>query len=185
MFPEKLHNKLLARTENKSLRDLLAVNDLIDFSSNDYLGFAKSETIFNQAHQYLLDNKSKINGATGSRLLSGNYSLYGELELELSNYHNSESALIFNSGYTANLGLFSSVPQRGDIILYDEYAHASIRDGIKLSNAKAYKFQHNNLEDLERLLSIYGINTDVYVVTESVFFYGWRFTRFSNNVSNK
>lgn len=169
MFPDKLHKKLLARTENKSLRVLGSSNDVIDFSSNDYLGFAKSEAIFNEAHQYLLDSRFKVNGATGSRLLSGNYSLYNELELKLSNYHHSESALLFNSGYNANLGLFSSVPQRGDIILYDEYAHASIRDGIKLSNAKAYKFQHNNLDDLERLLSSYSKDTVVYVVTESVF----------------
>ncbi|MFD0964460.1 aminotransferase class I/II-fold pyridoxal phosphate-dependent enzyme [Pseudofulvibacter geojedonensis] len=172
MFPDKLHKKLLNRIENRSLRGLATRDDLIDFSSNDYLGFAKSEAIFNKAHQYLLDSSLKVNGATGSRLLSGNYSLYNELEAKLSNYHNSESALLFNSGYNANLGLFSSVPQRGDIILYDEYAHASIRDGIKLSNAKAYKFQHNNLDDLssqlERSREFFSEN-EIYVVTESVF----------------
>lgn len=170
MFPKKLHNKLIERKENQSLRQLDSFNDLIDFSSNDYLGFAKSEIIFNQVHQYLVDVKCAQNGATGSRLLSGNHSLYTEVEKQLCEWHQSEAALIFNSGYNANLGLFSCVPQRGDVILYDEYSHASIRDGIQLSNAKAYKFQHNNLEDLDRLLDRSSeINGQIYVVTESVF----------------
>ncbi|MGJ8743881.1 aminotransferase class I/II-fold pyridoxal phosphate-dependent enzyme [Polaribacter sp.] len=149
----------------------------IDFSSNDYLGFAKSEVIFDKTHQFLVDKKIKINGATGSRLLSGNHALYNKVETMLSQFHQSQTATIFNSGYDANLGFFSCVPQRGDIILYDEAIHASIRDGIQLSNAKAFKFKHNNLEDLEeKLLKLTKNNhscktkhIEVYVVTESVF----------------
>ena len=63
--------------------------------------------------------------------------------------------MIFNSGYDANIGFFSAVPQRNDVILYDEYSHASIRDGIKLSNAKAYSFKHNDLVDLEKKLKLF------------------------------
>ena len=151
-LPKNLQQKLQQREENNSLRTLPVSNKLIDFASNDYLGFAQNETIFNNAHQYLIDNNIKINGATGSRLISGNHNLYTIAEDYIALFHQSESALIFNSGYDANVGFFSSVPQRNDIILYDELCHASIRDGIQLSNAKAYKFQHNDCEDLEVII---------------------------------
>ncbi|WP_370398306.1 aminotransferase class I/II-fold pyridoxal phosphate-dependent enzyme [Tenacibaculum dicentrarchi] len=170
-FPKKLTQKLLHRIENNSLRTLGQKNTLIDFSSNDYLGFAKSEAIFNKTHQFLIDNSILQNGATGSRLLSGNHHLYNSIEKELSKFHHSEEALIFNSGYDANIGFFSAVPQRGDIILYDEFIHASIRDGIQLSNAQSFKFKHNNLEDLEKKISKHQSknDTEIYVVTEAVF----------------
>ena len=173
-FPNKLENKINLRKENKAFRSLGKSTKLIDFSSNDYLGFAKSETIFDETHQFLVDENIKINGATGSRLLSGNHQLYSIVEKQISEFHQSESALIFNSGYDANVGFFSAVPQRGDVIIYDELIHASIRDGIQLSNAKAYKFKHNDLEDLEVLLKRYSeliseSDNEIYVVTESVF----------------
>ena len=169
-FPISLSQKLQHRKQNNALRQLVAPNDLIDFASNDYLGFAKSETIFNQTHQYLLDNQIKINGATGSRLLSGNHSVYIEAEAYIAHFHQSQSALIFNSGYDANVGFFSSVPQRNDIILYDELCHASIRDGIQMSTAKAYKFQHNDAAELEVLITKFkSEGNEVYIVTESVF----------------
>lgn len=169
-FPKILSNKLEIRKQNFALRKLFLSNDLIDFSSNDYIGFARSETIFNQTHQYLIENKTIQNGATGSRLLSGNHKVYQETEAFIADFHQSESALIFNSGYDANMGFFSAVPQKGDFILYDELCHASIRDGIQLSNAKAYKFNHNDFEDLERLIQHCQTElVEVYIVTESVF----------------
>lgn len=169
-FPEKLQQKISQRVAQNSLRKLGKENSLIDFSSNDYLGFAKSEVIFNKTHQFLVDNNSKVNGATGSRLLSGNHKLYIEVEKQLAKLHNSETALVFNSGYDANIGFFASVPQRGDIILYDEFIHASIRDGIQLSNAKSFKFKHNDLIHLyEMLKRVQHNDSDIYVVTESVF----------------
>ena len=169
-LPKKLTKKLKLREETNSLRSLKLPSNLIDFSSNDYLGFAKSEVIFDKTHQFLINRNIKQNGATGSRLLSGNHSLYNEVEGFLSDYHQTESATIFNSGYDANIGFFSSIPQRGDVILYDEFIHASIRDGILLSNAKAFKFRHNDLDSLEEILKrIQQDNSDVYVVTESVF----------------
>ena len=151
-FPKSLSDKLLQREQNASLRKLSTPANLIDFSSNDYLGFAKSEAIFQQTHDLLFSRNIKANGATGSRLLSGNHSLYIETEAFLANFHQTEAALIFNSGYDANIGFFNAVPQRNDIILYDEFCHASIRDGIQMGNAKAYKFKHNDLTDLENLL---------------------------------
>lgn len=159
------------REDANALRKLAFAVNRVDFSSNDYLGFSASDTIFNEAHKYLVDNGVVTNGATGSRLISGNYNLYSVVEDTIARYHDAKGALVFNSGYDANVGLFSSVPQKNDVILFDEYIHASIRDGIRLSNASAYKFGHNNLTDLEKRLK----NTsekkvgETYVVTESVF----------------
>ncbi|CAM3575942.1 8-amino-7-oxononanoate synthase [Flavobacterium saliperosum S13] len=169
-FPKSLANKLNQRIQSHSLRKLSEQNELIDFSSNDYLGFAKSDLIFDATHRFLSDRNIKTNGATGSRLLSGNHVLYAETEAFIAEFHQSESALIFNSGYDANVGFFSSVPQRSDVILYDELSHASIRDGIQLSNAKSYKFEHNDFEALEKLIVRFKTDTsEIYVVTESVF----------------
>ena len=152
------------------MRSLSSENNLIDFSSNDYLGFAKSEIIFHDTHQFLTENKIFANGATGSRLISGNHNLYQEAEAFISKFHRSESALIFNSGYDANVGFFSAVPQRSDIVLYDSLCHASIRDGIRLGNAKSFKFDHNDLDQLEALILKYRDDAEaVYIVTESVF----------------
>lgn len=167
-LPNNLKAKLEARIQNNAMRQLPVGNDLIDFASNDYLGFSLSKSIFDETHQYLIEKGFTQNGATGSRLLSGNHQVYKETESYIAQFHQSESALIFNSGYDANVGFFSSVPQKGDLILYDELCHASIRDGIQLSYAKAYKFNHNDFEDLERLI-LRNQNTTIYIVTESVF----------------
>lgn len=173
IFPKKLQQKLDVRMANNALRQLSNQPHLIDFSSNDYLGFSKSKTIFRNTHQYLVDNNMQQNGSTGSRLLSGNHKVYCDVETMLCEFHNSEATIVFNSGYDANIGFFSAVSQRGDIILYDEFIHASIRDGIIMSNAKAYKFKHNNLEDLHTKLSLRkqtkSSESDIYIVTESVF----------------
>ena len=167
-LPDNLLKKLDVRHSENALRKLPNASNLTDFSSNDYLGFSQSEAIFKQTHQFLLEHKYSQNGATGSRLISGNHPLYQTTENYISEFHNAEAALIFNSGYDANVGFFSSVPQKGDLILYDELCHASIRDGIKLSNAKAYKFTHNDFEELEALIIRHNV-TNVYIVTESVF----------------
>lgn len=174
-FPKTLHQKLLQREQNNALRKLVLPNQLVDFSSNDYLGFAKNEAIFQQTHEFLIARNYKVNGATGSRLLTGNHSIYTETEEFIAQFHQAEAALIFNSGYDANVGFFSSVPQRNDIILYDELSHASIRDGIQMSLAKSYKFKHNDLVDLENLLNKFQPETrnpqpaTIFIITESIF----------------
>ncbi|SNR14101.1 aminotransferase class I/II-fold pyridoxal phosphate-dependent enzyme [Tenacibaculum jejuense] len=173
-FPKKLEQKLIQRATSNTLRSLKSDTNRIDFYSNDYLGLAQSESVFDQTHQLLLDKNIKINGATGSRLISGNHQLYQEAENYIAQFHNSPKALLFNSGYDANVGFFSCVPQRGDVILYDEYIHASIRDGIQLSNTKNYKFKHNDLDHLEKqLVSVRAQSrtkdSEIYIVTESVF----------------
>lgn len=174
-FPKKLQQKLLERKKNNALRSLPISDNLVDFSSNDYLGFANNEAIYANTFQLSLKKNISQNGATGSRLLSGNHGLYAQLEQQVSKFHKSECAVVFNSGYDANIGFFSAVPQRGDIVFYDEYIHASIRDGIKMGNAKNYKFKHNDLEDLRAKIenSVRAESrtpeSEIYIVTESVF----------------
>ncbi|TBX70727.1 8-amino-7-oxononanoate synthase [Flavobacterium silvisoli] len=167
-LPKILQEKLFQRETDNALRQLPSGNTLVDFASNDYLGFAQNETIFNEAHQYLLEHKIKSNGATGSRLLTGNHKIYPMAEEKIARFHQSESALLFNSGYDANVGFFSAVPQRNDVVLYDELCHASIRDGIQMGHAKSYKFGHNDFVGLEKLIQKLP-QTTVYIVTESVF----------------
>lgn len=173
MLPKKLQHKIETRKAVNAFRSLGKHTELVDFSSNDYLGLSANKSIFQEASKLLRENDLEINGATGSRLLSGNYSLYKIAEDAIAEFHGVESALIYNSGYDANVGFFSCIPQRGDIILYDELCHASIRDGIQMSNAKAYKFKHNDLLELEKELSVRvqsrTKNQEIYVVTESVF----------------
>lgn len=175
-LPNRLLKKLELRKEHNALRDMTLQNNLVDFSSNDYLGLAKSNKLYEKSHEFLQQYASK-NGSTGSRLLSGNHQLHENVEQQLAAFFNSETALLFNSGYDANIGLFSSILQRGDVIFYDEFVHASIRDGVQMSNANAFKFKHNNVADLEQkiLRQTQQYNTshlkpvEVYVVTESVF----------------
>ncbi|MEM7484508.1 MAG: pyridoxal phosphate-dependent aminotransferase family protein [Bacteroidota bacterium] len=172
-LPNKLEQKLEKRRLENALRVLPEAQQLIDFSSNDYLGLAKKKE-FSKLALSLLENLNLTeNGASGSRLLTGNHRLYQKLENFLAFYHKSSAALVFNSGYDANIGFFEAVPQKGDLIFYDELVHASIRDGIKMSNAKAYKFKHNSLDDLllcvERSRNATSENAVIYIVTESVF----------------
>ncbi len=153
--------KIEDRKKNDAFRQL-SLSSGVDFCSNDYLGIAKNGLI-----RISDDVPGNGYGSTGSRLLSGNSDLITETELRLANFHKAEAALIFNSGYDANLGLLSCVPQRGDTIIYDQLSHASIRDGIQLSLAKAYSFLHNDPDDLKKKLSL--ATGKKFVVTESVF----------------
>ncbi|MEI6866396.1 pyridoxal phosphate-dependent aminotransferase family protein [Flavicella sp.] len=165
-FPKNLNRKLTQRKENNSLRYISSKKNKIDFSSNDYLGFSREKSISSSAEK-LIKKFSNINGSTGSRLVSGTHELHEIVENQLSKFHNSDAALLYNSGYDANIGLFSSVLQKGDTIIYDELIHASIRDGIRLSNAKSIKFKHNSLEDLKKKIS--RSEGTIYIVIESVY----------------
>jgi 8-amino-7-oxononanoate synthase len=167
-LPENLNRKLENCKQENQFRKLPVFNNLIDFSSNDYIGFSKSETLFKHTHAYLLENEIFQNGATGSRLTSGNHSLYQIAESFIAQFHEAEAALIFNSGYNANLGFFSTVPQENDVILYDELCHASIKDGIAMSRANSHHYIHNDFEDLEKHILKFP-NATIYIVTETVF----------------
>lgn len=173
-LPKKLQHVLATRKKEETFRTLNSIEGLIDFLSNDYLGFATNETLFSKTFQLLLTESVASNGSGGSRLLSGNHKLYNRLEPLLANFYKSDAALVFNSGYDANMGLFSALPQRGDLVFYDEYVHASIREGIRMSNAKAYSFLHNDLSSLKEKIDLNTARNEqkdstVYIVTESVF----------------
>jgi 8-amino-7-oxononanoate synthase len=171
LFPETLQEKLNLRKRENALRSLkLTSEDVVDFSSNDYLGFSNKKIIADLALKKREEFKNESQSSSGSRLLTGNYAMIDKFETYLHAYYETEAATVFNSGYDANLGLLSSIGQRQDLILFDELSHASIRDGISLSKAKAYKFKHNDLEDLESKLSKFQHQfKTVYVVTEHVF----------------
>ena len=165
-FPKELKEALAKRRKEESFRVLKTGANLVDFSSNDYLGFAKKESTQKEALK-TLEKTAFVNGSSGSRLVSGTHELHHTVEKFLADYHQSESALLYNSGYDANTGLFSAVLQKGATILYDELIHASIRDGIRLSNAKAYKFKHNSISDLEKKFT--NCNGPVYIAIEAVY----------------
>lgn len=164
---EQLRLSLDERKSKHSLRSLTVSKGLVDFCSNDYLGFSRSEILREKIQQAEKENPSDRTGSTGSRLISGNTRFCEEIENRIAKFHHAEAGLIFNSGYDANLGIFSSVPERNDTILYDQLVHASIRDGIRLSYAHAFSFKHNDLEDLGRRLKVATGN--IFVAVESIY----------------
>jgi 8-amino-7-oxononanoate synthase len=158
--------KLDDRMSSGLFRKLSAPEGLIDFTSNDYLGLARSQKLFDRIKERTPSIHAK-NGATGSRLLSGNSLYTEEVEGRLAATFQGHSALIFNSGYTANLAVLSSIPQRNDTIIYDELAHTCIKDGARLSLAKYYSFKHNDLNDLESKIS--RAEGKIFIAIESIY----------------
>lgn len=164
---EFIQYKLQQRNEKGILRTLSSLQLPIDFSSNDYLGFARSTELKTLTANKLTQIEHYKNGATGSRLLNGNHPFTEETEQKIANFHHAAAGLIFNSGYDANIGLISSLAQRGDTIIADELVHASLIDGARLSHANRYTFRHNDLNELEAKLKIAKGN--IYVLAESVY----------------
>ncbi len=162
-----LSKKLQERSDSGILRKLKTETGLVDFCSNDYLGFARSAELRENIEKEIKSNGLLLNGSTGSRLLSGNSAYAEALEKQIADTHYCEAALIFNSGYDANVGLFSSLAQRGDTIITDELVHASIIDGARLSYANRYIFKHNDLQSLEEKLK--HAKGNCYVAIESVY----------------
>jgi 8-amino-7-oxononanoate synthase len=150
-----------------SSRQLVLHSNLIDFSSNDYFGWARSPEMKAYITSITHENAHFTVGATGSRLLTGNSELALEVEDEIAQYHEAEAALLMPSGYLANQGLLSALGARGSNIIRDEYAHASVIDGCRLSFARNLHFRHNDLADLEfKLAKCKGL---CYVVVESLY----------------
>ncbi len=162
-----IEKRLEERKATGTYRTLKSDNNLVDFCSNDYLGFARSAELKRKIDTEINNDRQIKNGSTGSRLLSGNSTYTEDVESYVSSLHGSEAGLIFNSGYDANLGLFSSLPQRGDTIILDELIHASIIDGARLSFANRFTFKHNDLQSLEDKLK--QAKGNCYVAIESVY----------------
>ncbi|MDN3654033.1 pyridoxal phosphate-dependent aminotransferase family protein [Ferruginibacter paludis] len=147
-FDTSLQQKLEEKKSAGTIRTLIHATDKIDFSSNDYFGFAQS-SILNQT-----ETNNVPSGGTGSRSITGNSELAESTEQLIANFHNREAGLIFNTGYMANVGLFSCIASKGDTFISDEYIHASIIDGMRLSYANRVRFKHNDLADLEKKLQV-------------------------------
>lgn len=141
---------------------------LLNLSSNNYLNFADNklyteEFLNNGGDQYSY-------GSASARLLTGTLPVYKELETLLCDMYGKDAALLFNSGYHANVGVNSSLAVRGDVIFSDKLNHASIIDGMRLSEAKFFRYPHNNMEALEKLLQRERSNfNNAVIVSESVF----------------
>jgi 8-amino-7-oxononanoate synthase len=162
-----LRERLAHRDQDESRRSLKISNSaLVDFSSNDYLGLARAKelgALIATRHSEEVHG----NGATGSRLLTGNSELVERLEQKLAYIFKAESALVFNSGYAANLAVLSCLPQKDDTIIYDELSHACIKDGARLSFARRFSFRHNDMQDLEG--KIRRSHGKIFIVVESVY----------------
>ncbi|KAL3456083.1 pyridoxal phosphate-dependent transferase [Aspergillus heterothallicus] len=151
----------------------------VDFSSNDFLSLSTSP-IFRERFLDHLNRAPPLHpfASGGSRLLDGNSAYAEELENFIATFHNAPSGLLFNSGFDANVGVLSTIPQPGDVIVYDELIHASAHEGMRLSRAgKRLAFSHSSPEALETVLQaqisadpqIQGGQRNVFIVVESVY----------------
>jgi 8-amino-7-oxononanoate synthase len=176
---ERLTQELTAM-EARSLRRRLRVVDevltggrvrvagrvLLNLSSNDYLGLAQDPRIINAAQEAALRWGA---GAGASRLVVGHLALHEAVETRLADFKGAEAAVIFPTGYMANVGIISALMGPGDVVFSDRLNHASIYDGIKLSGAELQRFPHRDLNRLEQLLQQAGGAKRRLIVTDSVF----------------
>ncbi|MCZ0756737.1 8-amino-7-oxononanoate synthase [Anoxybacillus sp. J5B_2022] len=139
---------------------------LLNLASNNYLGLANDERLIEAS---IRAAKTYGAGATASRLIVGNFSLYTEAEAALAEWKGSEAALIVNSGYTANVGILSAIAGRDDVIFSDKWNHASIIDGAILSRAEVKRYRHNDIDHLEALLRKTDKQKRKIIVTDTVF----------------
>ena len=149
---ERLDKALHKRQEERQFRSIPSFtnnNDVIDLSTNSYLSLHKNEEVLQTAHQ-LSHNLSA--GNLASRLVSEQSPLFSELESEIASWKKTETALIFNSGYAANIGIIQALCTKDTEVFCDRLNHASIYDGISLSGAKLNRYFHNDMEDLRKRL---------------------------------
>lgn len=166
-----LENRLLKRTKIGNLRKLQTIQSPIDFSSNDYLGLARSPQLATSVFQEWEMHLSHLNGlgSTGSRLLTGNSTYAEVLEEKIAKFHGYEAGLLFSCGYMANVGLLSAITNQESVIFFDAAVHASTHDGIHLSRTKAFPFRHNDLEHLENRLKTCSSEGDCFICIESIY----------------
>ncbi|MBZ8180165.1 8-amino-7-oxononanoate synthase [Oscillatoria salina] len=145
----------------------LAGRSVINFASNDYLGLAGDDRLIQAA---INATQKYGTGSTGSRLLSGNRDLHGELEMAIAQLKQTEAALVFSSGYLANLGTITALVGKRDLILSDQYNHSSLKNGARLSQAQVVDYTHNNLVDLTSKLQQHRPQSRrCLIITDSVF----------------
>ncbi|CAH7666636.1 8-amino-7-oxononanoate synthase [Phakopsora pachyrhizi] len=181
-----LTHKLGARGQiiqagNKSDSDILRAKKLIDFSSNDYLSLSRSAFMQQELKEklFLPEDQSPF-GPSSSRLLDGNTIIHQRLEKDLSEFFLGKSALLFNSGFDANVGIWSTIPGPDDWVVYDRLIHASVHDGLRLSRTRSDRripFQHNSPSHLKLVLdnilsldpNVRSGKTSVFISVESLY----------------
>ncbi len=163
----RYQQELKERTKDHLLRTLPSPSTGVDFHSNDYLGLSIAPDLLQEVQQEYESLPSKRTGSTGSRLLSGNTVYAESLENSIADFHNVQSALLFSSGYSANVGLLSALGKRNVTYIPDAFIHASMIDGICLSHARSRRFRHNDVEDLRRQLT--KTEGEKIVLVESVY----------------
>lgn len=162
-FPKKL-----AQLEAQNRLRSLKLPDGIDLSSNDSLGFARHPALRKAAIEALEQGLDL--GAGGSRLLRGHTQAHADLEDYAATHYGAEKALYFANGFAANYALFTALPSRHDVVVYDAYVHASVRDGIHASTAKSIKVAHNDLNAFEEALKRHRDETEtLFIAVESVY----------------
>ncbi len=156
----EIENKLRKREKTGNLRTLKVIDNLIDFSSNDYLGLAQSQKFIHECKRI---------GSTGSRLLTGNSRYVEALEKKIAKFHGYEAGLIFGCGYMANIGLISALGGAKSVFFHDTKVHASTHDGLRLSRSKAFPFKHNDLDHLEKRLKSCSVEENRFICIESIY----------------
>ncbi len=184
-----LTSTLKDREERGMLRSLRVDMTGSDLCSNDYIGFARDKVLFTRIereysritallldegcdndNKTLFSNSSAGLGSTGSRLLTGNSKYAESVEKYIAEFHNQEAALIFNSGFDANLGLLGSIPQENDVVVFDELVHNSMREGLRLARGKHMEFKHNDVNHLREVLSsIYPLSNNGNIVSSHIY----------------
>ena len=175
-FKQQLE-QLSAKNQYRSIPDLVHQGryitrenrKMLNMSSNDYLGLASNENLRQSFLQQYGDNFPSFTSSS-SRLLTGSFPVYTDLELLIAQHFQRESALLFNSGYHANLGILPALTTTKSLILADKLVHASMIDGIRLSQCEFFRYRHNDYEHLKNLLEKNAGKFDrTFIVTESVF----------------
>jgi 8-amino-7-oxononanoate synthase len=167
-----IQQRLLERKRKGNFRELKVAENLIDFSSNDYLGFARCHQLHLAIENEWRRQKNSYSafiGATGSRLLTGNHRYAEDLEQSIAEFHDAEAGLIFNSGYLANMALISTVVQPEDTVIFDTCLHASTREGMQSCKCRRLPWRHNDLEHLERRLKQKQKSGNAFVCVESIY----------------
>lgn len=150
----------------RSLGSVPAVPDVLNFADNDYLGLSRHPAVLAGAMAAMREDGT---GARASRVMAGNLPGHQVLEQRLASLKGAPAALLFGSGFLANLGVLTALIGRGDTVLLDRLAHASLVDGARLSGARLLRFQHNDPDHLQALLQRASAGQRRLVVTESVF----------------
>jgi 8-amino-7-oxononanoate synthase len=164
---EGLLRKLRPAAMRKSGTIRFGEKEYTDLSSNDYLGLSSHPKLITAAKEAV---EIYGVGASASRLLSGDLEIYHRLEEETAKFKGKDRALIFNSGYQANIGILSALYGEGDVIFSDKLNHASIVDGLMLSGAKFFRFKHNDAEHLKSLLEKERAKyKHALIITETIF----------------